>query len=117
MRLATGANREYRFACGNPLPNRMSSLPNLRFSEYHSNSLSRPGTGIAVAGEIYDVFVSYSRGLAAEIDPALRANGLSSFFPLTAACNPEPEVNTFDHFAEGGLPGTLELPIGRQGIV
>jgi hypothetical protein len=73
-----------------------------------------------VAGEIYDVFVSYSRAnvrLAAEIDSARHANGLSSVFPLTAACNPEPEVNSFDHFAEGGLPGTLELPIGRQGIV
>jgi hypothetical protein len=73
-----------------------------------------------VAGEIYDVFVSYSRAnvrLAAEIDSARRANRLSSFFPLTATCNPEPEVKTFDHFAEGGLPGTLELPIGRQGIV
>ena len=41
------------------------------------------GKGIAVASEPYDVFVSYSRAdgrHAAEIDSALRANGLSSFF-------------------------------------
>jgi hypothetical protein len=38
-------------------------------------------------------------------------------FPLTAACDPEPKLKTFDHFAEGELPGTLELSIGRQGIV
>jgi len=38
-------------------------------------------------------------------------------FPLTAACEPEPKLKTFDHFAEGELPGTLELSIGRQGIV
>ena len=71
-----------------------------------------------MVGEIYDVFVSYPRAnvrLAAEIDSALRANGLSSFFPVTAACNPEPEVNPFDHFAEGGLPGTLELPNWEAG--
>jgi TIR domain len=43
----------------------------------------RLGTGIAVASETYDVFLSYSRvdgRHAADIDSALRANGLSSFF-------------------------------------
>ena len=41
------------------------------------------GKGIAVASEAYDVFVSYSRAdgrHAVDIDSALRANGLSSFF-------------------------------------
>jgi hypothetical protein len=38
-------------------------------------------------------------------------------FSLTAACDPEPKLKTFNHFAESGLPGTLELPIGGRGIV
>jgi hypothetical protein len=50
-----------------------------------------------VAGEIYDVFVSSvtrvrTCGTRQKLISALRVNGLSSFFPLTAACNPEPEV-------------------------
>jgi hypothetical protein len=43
----------------------------------------RIGTGLAVASETYDVFVSYSRAdwrHAAEIDSVLRAKGLKSFF-------------------------------------
>jgi hypothetical protein len=42
-----------------------------------------PGTGMTVASEAYDVFVSYSRAdwrHAAEIDSALRDKGLRPFF-------------------------------------
>jgi TIR domain len=41
-----------------------------------------PGTGMTVASEAYDVFVSYSRAdwrHAADIDSVLRAKGLKSF--------------------------------------
>jgi hypothetical protein len=105
-----------------------------------------------VAGDIYDVFLSYSRAdvrHAAEIDSALRRNGLSSFFDrrnlaqglpwvraleqaidaakaVVVLIGPRGLGNTQQYERElaivrqtqdGGLPGTLELPIGRQGIV
>jgi hypothetical protein len=73
-----------------------------------------------VVGEIYDVFVSYSRAdvrHAAEIDFCSAREWAEFVFPVDGSVQPGAGSQTFDHFAEGGLRGTLELPIGRQGIV
>jgi hypothetical protein len=61
---------------------------------------------------IADDFAKFRNGYNAPDDGQNRER--VGHFSLTAACDPEPKLKTFNHFAEGGLPGTLELPIGRR---
>jgi TPR repeat protein/energy-coupling factor transporter ATP-binding protein EcfA2 len=74
-------------------------------------------TGINVASEVYDVFVSYSRAdgrHAAEIDLALRANGLRSFFDRRNLAPGLPWVRALEQ-AIGAAKAVIVL-IGPRGL-
>ena len=70
-----------------------------------------------MASETYDVFVSYSRAdgrHAAEIDSALRANGLSSFFDRRNLAPGLPWVRALEQ-AIGAAKAVIVL-IGPRGL-
>jgi TPR repeat protein/energy-coupling factor transporter ATP-binding protein EcfA2 len=75
------------------------------------------GTGINVASEVYDVFVSYSRAdgrHAADIDAVLRAKGLRSFFDRRNLAPGLPWVRALEQ-AIGAAKAVIVL-IGPRGL-
>src|SRR6476619_2221126 len=76
-----------------------------------------PGTGMTVASEAYDVFVSYSRAdwrHASEIDSALRAKGLKPCFDRRNLAPGLPWVRALEQ-AIGAAKAVIVL-IGPRGL-
>ena len=92
-------------------------LPELEFNEYSLSIRDRRGTGLTVANETYDVFVSYSRAdwrHAAEIDSVLRAKGLKPFFDRRNLAPGLPWVRALEQ-AIGAAKAVIVL-IGPRGL-